>query len=108
MMREQPRENTPLDAEMTIGSRKDSRMNEPKFPEPVEEARQRFSTPRRNNSRSPHLSKGSTLSGKASGLKPAQYPVEIRKHKVIKGPVLKSAYEGRAIIQNGKLKVAAK
>ena len=34
----------------------------------------------------------------------AQYPVQIRKNKVIRGPVLKSHYE-KVTIQNGKLHI---
>ena len=49
-------------------SRRDSRMNVPPFPEPVEEARQRFSTPRHAGSKSP-ISINSTISAGASGSK---------------------------------------
>ena len=86
---------------------------EPRFPEPVEEAKQRFSTPRRKasfspvgGSISPHSKQDNITarSGSQARSKP-KYPVIVRKNQVIRGPVLKSNYENLTI-QNGRLKMA--
>ena len=75
--------------ERNINERRGSHNNGPRFPDPVEEAKQRFSTPRRHHSQSPG---GSTLSKSDK----KAYPVQLRKNKVIKGPVLKSHYDKEA------------
>jgi len=52
------------DNSSTIQSRRNSHLNEPRFPEPVDEARQRYSTPRREaGNRSPISQKNSMTSG---------------------------------------------
>lgn len=55
--------------------------------EPVEEGgRQRFSTPRRGGSHSPRDMRDGTI----DSTNDQNYPVEIRKHHVIRGPVLRN------------------
>ena len=85
-----------------VAERRGSRLTdeEPRVPEPVDEAKQRFSTPRRQ-SHSPQ----STLS-EQKRLSPAvAYPVAVSKNKVFRGPVLKSQYD-KLTLENGKLRAA--
>lgn len=100
-----------------IHSRKSSRLKEPKFPEPVEEAKQRFSTPRRRASYSPMSSLSpktqradvliTARTGSITRARRPDYPVVVRKNKIIRGPVLKSNYD-RATMQNGRFTMAFK
>ena len=96
----------------SLHSRRTSHNNEPRFPDPVEEVKQRFSTPRRGSSFSPMSSfspnnrQGNTPTRQGSQIKrKPDYPVVVSKNKVIRGPVLKSNYD-KLTIQNGRLKMA--
>ena len=95
----------------SLHSRRSSRFNEPRFPDPVEEVKQRFSTPRRGSSLSPMSSfspknrfgNTPTRNGSQNAkMRRPDYPVIVGKNKVIRGPVLKSNYD-KFTIQNGRL-----